>query len=201
MGRVSADERRHELVAAAIRVMARDGVAKTSTRAIATEADMPVGFFHYCFRSKQELFLHVIGTINDRNREAAKGVVEPHRTIADTVRASLRAYWQLVQDNPGEHQVTYELTQYALRSPDLADVARVQYEGYIEAATDFLEAAATACAVEWTVSVRILARYVHTVLDGVTLAWIVDRNSAEALAVLDEFAADLAKSARLRRAS
>ncbi|WP_279579831.1 TetR/AcrR family transcriptional regulator [Fodinicola feengrottensis] len=81
---MSADERRQDLVAAAIRVLARDGVAKASTRAIVAEAAMPLGFFHYCFRSKQELFMQVIGTINERNRRAAIDAVRPHRSLPDT---------------------------------------------------------------------------------------------------------------------
>ncbi|HEX4702566.1 MAG TPA: TetR family transcriptional regulator [Pseudonocardiaceae bacterium] len=201
MARVSADVRRRELVAAAIRVMARDGVAKTTTRAIVTEADMQLGFFHYCFRSKQELLLQVIDTINQRNVIAATAVVGQGRGLKETLAASLRAYWQDVETNPGTHQVTYELTQYALRTPGLADVARRQYEGYLAMATEFLETAADAARVEWTTPVPVLARYVHTMLDGVTLAWIVDRDGAQAMAVLTEFADHLAKSARRRRAA
>ncbi|GAA1721102.1 hypothetical protein GCM10009765_81660 [Fodinicola feengrottensis] len=196
MARVSADERRQDLVAAAIRVLARDGVAKASTRAIVAEAAMPLGFFHYCFRSKQELFMQVIGTINERNRRAAIDAVRPHRSLPDTLRESLRAYWRLVEENPGEHQITYELTQYALRDPELAEVARKQYEGYLEAAIDFLEVAAAAARMEWTVPLRVLARSLRNMLDGVTLAWIVDRDNGEATAVLDHFAVQLAASAR-----
>ena len=200
MARVSADVRRQELVAAAIRVMARDGVAKATTRAIVTEADMQLGFFHYCFRSKQELLLQVIDTINQRNTAVTAEVVAPGRSLKDTLRAGLRAYWRDVEENPGTHQVTYELTQYALRTPGLEDIARRQYEGYLASTTGFLEQAAEAARVEWLTPVPVLARYVHNVLDGVTLSWIVDREGAQAIAVLDEFAEHLTKSARRRAA-
>ena len=63
MARMSAGDRRELLVAAAIRVMTRDGVAKATTRAIASEAEMPLGVFHYAFRSKQELMTMVTETI------------------------------------------------------------------------------------------------------------------------------------------
>jgi AcrR family transcriptional regulator len=189
------------LVEAAIRVMARDGVAKATTRAIVAEADMYLGFFHYCFRSKEELFLQVIDTINDRNVRAALDVVEPRRGLKDTLRASIRAYWDLVEKNPGEHQVTYELTQFALRRPGLEAVARRQYEGYLAAATKFLQTVAEATRMEWTVPLPVLARYTHSVLDGVTLAWVVDRNSDQTLAVLDQCVEYLSGSARRRRAT
>jgi AcrR family transcriptional regulator len=199
MARVSADVRRQELVEAAIRVMARDGVAKATTRAIVAEADMHLGFFHYCFRSKEELLLQVIDTINERNFKAALEVVQARKGLTETLRASVRAYWELVEKNPGEHQVTYELTQFALRRPGLEDVARKQYDGYLTAATQFLEALADAAKVEWTVPLPVLARMVHVVLDGATLAWVVDRDTEKTVAVLDQMVDYLAGATRKRR--
>lgn len=201
MARVSADVRRQELVDAAIRVMARDGVAKTTTRAIVTEADMQLGFFHYCFRSKEELLLQVIETINERNRRAVLDVVEPRRSVRETVRASIQSYWDRVEENPSEHQITYELTQYVLRQPGLEELAHRQYGQYFTAAMSFLEAVSEAARVEWTVPRPVLARYLHSMLDGVTLSWIVDRDSEQTRAVLDEVADHLHSLAKSRRAS
>jgi AcrR family transcriptional regulator len=199
MARIPADVRRQELVEAAIRVMARDGIAKATTRAIVDEAEMNLGFFHYCFRSKEELLVTVITTINDRNQQAAMAVVTPHRGLRDTLTASFRAYWDGVERNPGEHQVTYELTQYALRHAGLAEVARVQYDSYVRGLIQYLQEAAAANHMEWTTPVEVLAHYAHSVLDGVTLAWVVDRDSAAADAVLHEAAQHIAKQARRRR--
>ena len=71
MARVSADVRRERLVEAAIRVMVRDGVAKATTRSIVAEADMPLGAFHYCFRSKEELLENVIEAISGHTLDLA----------------------------------------------------------------------------------------------------------------------------------
>ena len=200
MARMPADVRRQELVEAAIRVMARDGVAKATTRAIVAEAGMNLASFHYCFHSKEALLVEVIDTINGRNVRAALDVVGPRRGVGETVRASIRAYWDLVEKNPGEHQVTYELTQYALRSPGLESVARKQYDGYVAASIQFLEAIAEAARVEWTVPVPVLARMVHSVIDGATLAWVVDRETELTLLVLDQFADYLTRCSRRRTA-
>ena len=51
MPRIAVDARRELLVEAAIRVMARDGVAKATTRSIVAEAGMALAAFHYSFRS------------------------------------------------------------------------------------------------------------------------------------------------------
>lgn len=198
MARVSADVRRQELVEAAIRVMARDGVAKATTRAIVSEAGMQLGFFHYCFRSKQELLLQVIEIINDRNMRAVLEHIKPRGDLRETLTASVGAYWANVEENPGEHQVTYELTQYALRSPGLAAVARKQYENYLASSTEFLVAIAEAAEHKWTVPLPVLARQVQIMIDGATLAWIVDRDSDATRAVFDRVCEQLVASARPR---
>jgi AcrR family transcriptional regulator len=198
MTRMSAESRREELVAAAIRVMTRDGVAAATTRAIATEADMRLGFLHYCFRSKEELLLQVITALNRGNVKASMQVEHGHR-LGDTLRAGARAYWAGVEREPDLHQLTYELTQYSLRRPELAAVARAQYEQYLETARDFLVTAAESTHMEWSVPVTSLARFTHTVLDGATLTWIVDRDSEAALTVLDTAADQVARQAKRAR--
>ena len=52
MARVSADERRRQLVAAAFRVIGRDGFAGVTTRRVCAEAGAPLAAFHYCFASE-----------------------------------------------------------------------------------------------------------------------------------------------------
>ena len=46
MQRIAVEDRRQALLAAGLRVIARDGMARASTRAIAAEADMPTASFH-----------------------------------------------------------------------------------------------------------------------------------------------------------
>ena len=49
------DGRRAQLIAAATRVVAREGVAAATTRRIAQEAGVPHGLVHYWFSGKDEL--------------------------------------------------------------------------------------------------------------------------------------------------
>jgi len=48
------------------------------------------------------------------------------------VGSALRAYCQHLIENPEQHQLSYELTQYALRTPELAELAAQQYESYLK---------------------------------------------------------------------
>lgn len=196
MARIPADVRRRELVDAAITVMARDGIDKATTRAVVTEAGMQLGFFHYCFTSKEQMLLQVIETLNDRSLRAALEPVRPNGDLRETLRAGVRAYWQQVEQHPAEHQLTYELTQYALRKPALAGLARRQYAQYLRAVRSFLDAVAEATGSEWITPVGLLARHAQTVIDGATLAWLVDRDSEQTMAVLDLLTEQLAAQAR-----
>jgi AcrR family transcriptional regulator len=196
VARLSVEERRRALVDAAIRVMARDGVAKATTRAVVTEAGMQLGFFHYCFSSKEELLVVVVETITERSVAAVMSSAAPRRQVADMLREGMRAYWRGVEDDPAIHQLTYELTQYALRQPRLDAVARRQYAAYLQATTRFLDAVAAAAGVTWTVPVPVLARQAAVVLDGATLSWLVDRDTAATIAVLDQAATAIATNVR-----
>ncbi|GHJ97848.1 MULTISPECIES: TetR/AcrR family transcriptional regulator [Streptomyces] len=195
MPRLSAAERREQLAEAAIRVMIRDGVAETTTRAVVAEAGVPLGAFHYCFRSKEELFQTVIERIMERNLPPAGLAHPPGATPFEKVRAILHAYWEQVLARPAEHLVTYEVTQYALRRPGLADLARRQYRHYLEVNRAHLESMARAAGLAWTVDLAVLARHGLGVLDGLTLTWLIDRDDAQALAALDEYARYLASVA------
>ncbi|WP_037600897.1 TetR/AcrR family transcriptional regulator [Streptacidiphilus rugosus] len=192
MTRLSADERREQLVDAAIRVMVRDGVAKATTRAIAAEAGVPLGVFHYCFRSKEELLQSVIESITERALPPT--TAEPDQAEAgpeEIIRATLHGYWEQVRARPAEQMVTYELTQYALRQPGLTEVARRQYQHYLAVYRAYLEAIAGLAGISWTVPVPVLARYGLSLMDGLTLNWLIDRDDAQAAAALDEYAAYL----------
>jgi|UPI0006851EED AcrR family transcriptional regulator len=191
MSRVPVDVRRRDLVDAAITVMARDGVAKATTRAIVNEAGVHLGLFHYCFKSKEDMLLQVIETLHERHLRAVLDSVDPRAGFEDMVRAGIREYWDRVERFPTEYQLSYELTQYALRNPALARVARRQYELHLEYARAFLTAVAQAAGVRWRVPLDVLARKVQSAVDGVTLAWIVDRDTEATLAVLDLYVEQL----------
>jgi AcrR family transcriptional regulator len=185
MARVPADVRRGQLVDAAIRVMVRDGVARATTRAIVAEADMRLGVFHYCFRSKAELFEQVIGTITGHTLEPALGVFDRGGTPEEQLQAGLRAYWQHLVDDPEEHRLTYELTTYASRDPELVDVARMQCDSYVSAVRRLLEAFAERNAVTWAQPLPALVRYVSAMIDGVTLLYLNERDADLAWAALE----------------
>ena len=192
MARVSAVERRRQLVAAAFRVIGTEGFAALTTRRVCAEAGAPLAAFHYCFASKQELLVELTEqTMRELAQTRAERVVV-RDTVVDSLRATLHGYWDTVEADPNREAVLMALTQYALRDPELAGVARRQYEAYHRMAEDTLHEIAAGCAIRWTLPVATVARMLVVVTDGVTVAWLVDRDSTAARTALDAFADQLA---------
>ncbi|MFE2554839.1 TetR/AcrR family transcriptional regulator [Streptomyces sp. NPDC059352] len=181
MARMPSAERRTQLVEAAIRAMTRDGVARTTTRSICSEAGVSLSVFHYCFDSKQALLEAAIETITGNYVSRVMSAVEPRATLRETVRAALQTYWDHVTAHPGEHMLTYDLTQYALREPGFEHLARAQYEQYVVSATALIEQVRVVRGVEPRVPVEVLARYLAAAIDGLTLQYLVlgDRQVAD----------------------
>ena len=193
MPRMSAAERRTLLVEAAIKVMSRDGVAHTTTRAIVAEAGMQIGVFHYCFRSKEELIEQVMSSINEGTFDAVLPALTGKESFGDIVAGGLRAYWAHVVADPAPHQLTYELTQYALRSAP--EAAHKQYDLYYDLTSKFLAATGEIAKMEWQVPVESLARFLLSVIEGVTFQWLVDEDADAGLEVLLLFGRSLVQFA------
>ncbi|HEX4356562.1 MAG TPA: TetR/AcrR family transcriptional regulator [Pseudonocardia sp.] len=196
MARVQAKVRREQLIEAAVRVAARDGVAATTTRAVAAEAGASLASVHYCFDSKQELLQEVlISIINELTGDWASDLADG-AGVAEMMRADLGALWDVVEREPGKQQVTYELTHYALRTEGLDELARWQYTVYYERSAQRLRAVATRAGVEWTLPLPVLTRMLMNMIDGLVLGWLVDRDSELARAALNAFADTLSTLTR-----
>ncbi|UUU20372.1 TetR/AcrR family transcriptional regulator [Streptomyces sp. DSM 40750] len=185
MARLPSAERRRQLTEAAIRAMTRDGVPRTTTRSISAEAGVSLSVFHYCFHSKQELLESVITTITGHYVTLVREAIRPRETLRETVRAGFQAYWDHVSAHPGEHMLTYELTQYALREPGFEHLARRQYEMYCDTYADLIEQLRQSMRFELTVPVPVLARYLAAMTDGLTLNFLVLGDDATWTDILD----------------
>jgi AcrR family transcriptional regulator len=185
MVRIAAAERRARLAEAALAVAARDGLAAASTRAIVAEAGMPLASFHYAVPSRDELLRDVVGLVVAQEDAAAGALLGDAADVRGALRDALGGYLAFVRRGPGLEQAMFELTQHALRTPGLADLPAEQYARYHAVAAGLLEAGAARVGVRWTVPVADLARLLVGLTDGVTLAWLADRDDAVAERVLD----------------
>src|SRR5450830_863305 len=189
MARVPSDERRAALIRAALTVIDRDGVSAATTRAIVGEAGMSLASFHYAFRSRDEMIRELVASLVANEKQVSLAALEPGTDIRTAVRAGLQAYFDLLVENPRREQALLELMNYSLRTPELDAVPAAQYSHYFAAAFELLEAGALATGVCWSLPVVEVARILIAITDGLTLAWLADRDDAAAARLMD-FAAD-----------
>lgn len=187
--RIPVAERRELLVRAALRVIAEHGVAGATTRAIVAEAGMSLASFHYAFRSHDEMMSELVAHVVARESASAFAALRPGDDIRSSLAAGLGAYLDYLIADPGHELVMQELLQYSMRTPGLERLARQQYDSYRSAVTELLVEGAAAAGVSWSRPVEEIARLVVAMTDGVTLAWLADRDAAAARRTLD-FAAD-----------
>ncbi|MBN9606356.1 MAG: TetR family transcriptional regulator C-terminal domain-containing protein [Actinomycetales bacterium] len=187
--RVSAEQRRRELAAAALRVVVRDGVAAATIRAIVAEAGMKLASFHYAYRSRDEVLREVVRLVVEGERETtaaalAEAAAPPASGRADEAggpellaaltRRTLGAYLASVHADPGREQGMLELTFTALRTPELEGVAAEQYAQYRGLVAEILAAGAELAGMRWTAPLEELARAIVAISDGLTVAALVD---------------------------
>ena len=189
MPRISVVDRRAELIRAALRVVAAEGVAAATTRAIVAEARMSLASFHYAFTSRDELLAELVAHVVEHERvvldvgelltDTEAGQKHPP-TLEAVVRAGLERYVDLLRADPAREAAMQELSAYAMRTPGLEHLALEQYRRYEELACEALALAATVSGSTWTQPVDEIARTVIAFTDGLTLGWLVRRDDAEA---------------------
>ncbi len=174
---------------AALRVVDRDGVHGATTRAIVAEAEMSLASFHYAFRSRDEMIRELIAFVVQDEQRVTLEAIEVDADIRSAVRAGLQAYFDLLRAHPSREQAMQELIQYSLRTRGLEELPRAQYASYLHTARVLLERGAEFTGVEWALPIEQLARILIAITDGLTIAWLADRDD-EAAANLMDFAAD-----------
>ncbi|MEZ0492931.1 TetR/AcrR family transcriptional regulator [Kineococcus sp. TBRC 1896] len=191
--------KRDELIAAAARVMSREGVAATTTRRIAEEARVPLGTVHYWFATKDELLREVAAAhlqqVHAAGRDAEVGAGEQGQgRAAQEALARLRAALAAEGSfDTGRRLSLYELTTWSLRTEGQAGTAREQYRAMRAAARSSCEpwlrahGPRGADAVAGTERLEALSALVVALFDGLALSELADPEGTPSEAVLELF--------------
>lgn len=193
MVRLAISERRDLLIAAAWRVMARDGVAAATTRAICAEADMPQSSFHYCFDTRADLLRIVVTSRLPEHLKLAMAAIEGAQSPKERIRQALEAWWRDVVVNPESHAVMFDITLHAHYDPELSDLGRYQYAAAHDTVLTLLAHVVADNRFAWDADLEQLAVTVVAFLDGITLRYVVDPQNPGFRGVLDAFAEDLSR--------
>lgn len=183
---VEAAVRHRQLVAAARRALARDGVARTSLRAVAAEAGVPLGTMQYVFRSKEQLLRAVIEDVGGEIAQVLQEAAATDDGLEHAIRNGVTTFWStLVVDQKELQLMQYELTTYALRTAGQESLARWQYERYIAVVAEWCQQAAHNAGESSAVPFNRLARIIVATIDGLILQHVCDPNEARSREDLD----------------
>jgi AcrR family transcriptional regulator len=175
--RRTVDERREELLDAAIELLADEGLARTTTRAITERAGVALGAFHYAFRSKDELLQAVAERIGDHLAVVLADGGQGHPDVPSATVGMLEGLWDAIERAPLLHLAFQELVINALREPGLRDSAAHPHTracAAIDAALrDLPDAPSTGDRDD-------LARYLLGTVEGLSLQALVHGDSAAA---------------------
>ncbi|MFD5452436.1 TetR/AcrR family transcriptional regulator [Streptomyces sp. NPDC003470] len=123
MARRHDPERRQRIIDAAIRVVGAKGIAGLSHRAVAAEADVPLGSTTYHFATLDDLLVAALRQAN----EGFARVVAAHPALsdpaADLAAALARVLGEWLAGDRTGVELEYELYLAALRRPALRPVA------------------------------------------------------------------------------
>lgn len=199
--RLPAEERRAQLVSAALTLAEQEGFGSVTIRRVADTAGVSLGVVHYCFENKEELMgaaiANVVAALGEAMQavyaQSAEGVEHAQgiEGLREMIRNGLTGMWVLIEQTPNVQLLTYEITTYALRlAPNDHDgpktLAGRQYVVSDTVAAEFLQNSAEATGTEWTEPLEHLARLSLAMLDGVVLRWLIDRDSESANRMLGD---------------
>jgi AcrR family transcriptional regulator len=118
--RTSSEERREQLIAAAVTEFAAHGFHATSTTAVAKRAGISQPYVYALFPNKHELFLAANAEVKERIRAAFAEAARGHASSEDRLHAMGRAYLGLLEHREEimfQHHANAAAGDPALREP------------------------------------------------------------------------------------
>lgn len=180
MQRIAVADRRAALLAAAVRVIARDGMARASTRAIAAEAGMPLASFHYVFASYDAMVEQLVAAVLADQQDEVAAAVGAAPTLHAYAVGAMHGWLDRAAALPEQELALHELLAWSRSAPGVGDLAAAVYARYAESVGSFVAGAEERFGVRWRVPSPDVARFVLVITDGVAARWIVDRDDAAA---------------------
>jgi AcrR family transcriptional regulator len=128
--RATSDDRREQVIAAAVKEFAANGYHAASTSAIAKRAGISQPYIYALFPNKRELFLAVDRYVVDRIRGAFLDAVRGKTTPEERLEAMGHAYIELLGNRD---EIRFQMQAHAAAgNPELAEPVRQEFTGLWE---------------------------------------------------------------------
>jgi len=163
-----------QIIEGAIRVLARQGYAKTSLLEIAKEAGMSKGALHYHYPTKEALIHAVLEAACNVVRTRTVQAWSPSDNPFDALRRSLEELWAIRVERTDEALVVAELIALSLYDESLRPTLAEFFELGAHQIRDYLEENLVSLGLEPRISLDLLPRVVIGLLDGLVMQAFVD---------------------------
>ena len=174
-----------QIVDAAIRVLARQGYAKTSLLDIAKEAGMSKGALHYHYPTKEALIHTVLETACNAVQARTMQAWSPSDNPFAALRKSLDELWATRAERSDEALVVADLLALSLSDESLRPKLAEFYELGAQQIRAYLEENLMSLGLEPRISPEILPRIVIGLLDGLVMQAFVDPDALSPEEVVD----------------
>lgn len=163
-----------QIVDGAIRVIARQGYARTSLMDIAKEVGMSKGAVHYHFPTKEALMTQVLQTACDAVADRTLAAWTEGGEPAASIRSSLRELWRTRAELSDEAKVVADLMTQALHDGALREPLATYYRFAMDQVHHHLTENLDKLGLTPKVDPKTLPRLLHALLDGLLMQRIVD---------------------------
>ena len=174
-----------QIIDAAIRVLARQGYAKTSLLEIAKEAGMSKGALHYHYPTKEALIHAVLETACNAVQTRTMQAWSPSDNPFEALRKSLEEIWATRAERSDEALVVADLLALSLYDETLRPKLAEFYELGAQQIRAYLEQNLLPLGLEPRISLDILPRIVIGLLDGLVMQAFVDPDALSPNEVVD----------------
>ena len=121
-GRMSGEERRRQIVQAALSIMAEQGLAGTTTRKIAERVGVSEPALYKYFPGKKELILEALDAVGELFYETLSGAAGEGGEVTERIYRMSDAYYEFVVGHPDEAMLLFEAVTGAGKHDDMTMV-------------------------------------------------------------------------------
>lgn len=176
--RVSAEERKEQLISATVELMRREGVQSVTIRAIAKEANAPLAAAHYCFNNKDQL-MDAAAEAWLKNLSRFSSDVPASLGLRKAVEKVAEGYWQALEEEPANLLAEIELILWATRNAAVSPLAAKIYPPYVEELGKIFSSAAQNNGDQCLLSFDMLVRSFLIIYDGAVIQYMTDSKAAD----------------------
>jgi AcrR family transcriptional regulator len=174
-----------QIVDAAIRVLARQGYAKTSLLEIAKEAGMSKGALHYHYPTKEALIHAVLETACNVVQARTVRAWSPPDNPFQALRKALAELWATRAERTDEALVVADLLALSLYDESLRPKLAEFYELGAQQIREYLEENLISMGLQPRIPLDLLPRIVIGLLDGLVMQAFVDPDAFSPDEVVD----------------